>query len=69
MMSLLCLLHLYWGLGGRGWRDKAVPTLGGRPLFKITPVSCLSAAWVFLLLAAVPVVSMNQNLRKWLLME
>ena len=66
-MSALCALHLYWGFGGRWSQDKVVPTRDGLPVVKITAVSCLSAAWIFFLLAAVPVVSMKPGLRKWLL--
>jgi hypothetical protein len=67
IFAALCLLHLYWGFGGQWARDKVNPTVDGKPLLRINIVSCLAAAWIFFLLAAVPVVSMKPALRRWLL--
>ena len=67
ILFALCLLHLYWGFGGRWAKDKTNPIVDGKPLLKITAVSCFGAAVAFFLLAAVPVVSMKPVLRTWLL--
>ena len=67
ILAVICVFHLYWAFGGRAGRDKVSPTVNGKPLLRIDFVACLGMAWIFLLLAGVPVVAMNPTLRKWLL--
>lgn len=67
ILAVISLLHLYWAFGGRWARDKTNPMVNGKPLLRITAVSCLSAAFLFFLLASVPFVPMKPLLRHWLL--
>lgn len=34
LLSLLSLIHLYWAVGGTHGLGKAIPSRGGKPLFK-----------------------------------
>jgi hypothetical protein len=67
ILSAICLLHLYWALGGQWALDKVNPTVDGKPLLKLNFAACFGAAVMFAIAAAVPVVKMNSSLRKWLL--
>jgi len=53
IFDVLCLLHLYWACGRQWARDKVNPIVDGKPLLRLNSVSLLSAAWLFLVLAAV----------------
>jgi len=67
ILSLLCLLHLYWALGGRWALDKVNPIVDGKPLLKLSSLACFGASISFAIAAAVPLVRMDASLRKWLL--
>ena len=67
ILVVICVFHVYWAFGGWAGRDKVTPTVNGKPLLRIGFAACLGMAWIFLLLAGVPVVAMNVTLRKWLL--
>ena len=67
ILAALCVLHLYWAFGGKWALDKVNPEVDGKPLLKLGFLPCVGAAVGFLVLAAVPVVSMKPVLRKWLL--
>jgi hypothetical protein len=49
----LCLLHVYWALGGRLGRGAAVPSVAGKPLFTPSPLGTLLVAAGLLIAALV----------------
>jgi len=67
ILAALCLLYSYWAFGGRRGRDQATLVVDGKPRVRMDSVSLICGALVFVILAAVPVVSMNRVLRKCLL--
>jgi hypothetical protein len=67
ILGAICLLHLYWALGGKWALDKVNPEVGGKPLLKLNFLAWFVTTIGFLILAAIPVVPMKPALRKWLL--
>jgi Protein of unknown function (DUF3995) len=67
ILALLCLLHLYWAVGGKWARGRATPFVNGKPVIRINFIACLAMAFLLFLLAAAPVVAMKPFLRHVLL--
>jgi hypothetical protein len=53
VFTALAITHVYWALGGRRGSAAVVPSEGGEPLFRPSPVGTLMVAAALLMAAAV----------------
>jgi Protein of unknown function (DUF3995) len=60
VLLALCLLHVYWGLGGRAAVAAAIPQVAGHPAFKPSRAGTLAVAMA--LLAAAGLVAATGHL-------